>query len=141
MRKHIAKFALLTALAAAPWMEAHACDCRILDPDKAHQDSTHIILGEVIKVEAITTAPDGRGNIEYVATLKPVETYRGKPNVEVRVKFFVNPGVIGCGVSMKVGERYVILEKERDSLIYDGLCAERIRVAIHSVVEYMRTHP
>lgn len=142
MRKHLSKFALAVALALAPWIPAHACSCRILDPDKTHKDSALIILGEVTKVEAITTTQRGDGKIEYVATLRPVETYRGQPNVEVRVRFFVTPLLVdSCGASMKVGEKYVILEKERDSLVYDSLCSERIRMAVQSVVEYMRTRP
>ena len=87
MRKRIATLALLSVLTLAPCITANAYECVRTDLAKVHKDSTRIILGEVVKIEPLPSAQGDEVMREYVATLKPVESFRGQPNVEVRVRF------------------------------------------------------
>jgi hypothetical protein len=142
MRNLFAKLMLSAILAFTPWFGAQACECIARDVAKTYKDSTHVILGEVVKVDLVTAGQDNGGRLEYVATLKPVKTYKGQPNVEVRVRFFVNRDIISsCDATMRPGERYVILEKEREPLIYDSWCGVRIRQANAYLLDQVQALP
>jgi hypothetical protein len=146
MRKRVASLALLSALALAPCVTATAYECVRTDLAKVHKESTRIILGEVIRIELTQAAQDdgllAKG--EYVATLKPVEAFRGKPDVEVRVRFLASRMnfviTTDAEVIMTMGERYVLFEKEPDTLRYYSVCEDRVKKADKEIVEYVRSH-
>jgi hypothetical protein len=146
MRKRIAKFALLSALALAPCNRANAYECLRTDLANVHMDSTRIILGEVVKIELIQAAQrdDATQMSEYVATLKPVETFRGRRDVEVRVRFRAGPRqfiiLTDAEVIMVIGERYVVFEKGPDTLRYESICEDRVKKADREISEYVRSH-
>jgi hypothetical protein len=98
----------------------------------------------VVKIELIQAARGDDGKGEYVATLKPVEAFRGHPDVEARVRFLASRVnfiiLVDSEVIMAIGERYVLLEKEPDTLRYDSICADRVKKADKDIVEYLRSH-
>jgi hypothetical protein len=147
MRKRIARLALLSALALASCINANAYEeCVRTDLAKVQKDSTRVILGEVVKIELIQAARgDGlMAKGEYVATLKPVEAFRGKADVEMRVRFLASRMnfviTTDAEVIMTMGERYVLFEKEPDTLRYDSACEDRVKKADKEVLEYVRSH-
>jgi hypothetical protein len=147
MRKRIVDFVLFSALALAPCIKGNASEeCVRTDLTKVHKESTRIVLGEVVKIELIQAArgDDVNPTGEYVATLKPVETFRGRRDVEVRVRFRAGPRqfiILTDGeVIMAIGERYVLFEKGRDTLRYYSACEDRVKKADKEIVEYLRSH-
>jgi hypothetical protein len=147
MRKRTVGVALLSALALAPCIKGNASeDCLRTDLAKIHKESTRIILGEVVKIELIQAAQGDDVNqaSEYVATLKPVEIFRGRRDVEVRVRFSASPRhfiILTDGeVIMAIGERYVLFEKEPGTLRYGSVCEDRVKKADNEIIEYVRSH-
>jgi hypothetical protein len=144
MRTRIAELALLSALSLVPCIKANAYECVRTDLAKVHKDSTRVIIGEVVKIEVIQAAQGDEVIGEYVATLKPVEAFRGQPNVEARVRFSAHSRYFtitnDSEVIMTIGERYVLFEKEPDTLRYDSICADRVKKADKDIMEYLRSH-
>jgi hypothetical protein len=143
MGKQFAKLALSAVLAMGLWVDVQACECLRLDTAATYKESTHVFLGEVVRVEALPkSGGDKSETAEYVAVLKAVETYKGKPGREVRVRFSVSlTSRSSCGASMRVGERYVILEREPTPLIYESYCSSRIRPATKYMMDYLKNLP
>jgi hypothetical protein len=141
-----AKLALFSLLALAPSIKARAYECLRTDLARVQRESTRIVLGEVVKIELLQAAQGDDANLtsEYVATLKPVEIFRGRRDVEVRVKFRAGPRqfiILADGeVIMAPGEQYVLFEREPNTLRYDSLCEDRVKEADNELVEYVRSH-
>lgn len=149
MARHIATLVVFLA-ALAHWGDAAACTClRPVLPD-LYKDSTHVFLGEVVKIELLTTDPVHGQEVTYVATLGRVETFKGSSSAEARVTFtgtYAEPGrpipresvvdeatgetleivvVGGCALGMAAGAKYYIFEKRGEPLHYSGWCAQRV---------------
>jgi hypothetical protein len=159
MRRSYTILGLLFTI-VAPWTDAVACSC--LRPVLAdlYQDSTHVIFGEVVRIDLVTKNPVHGEKVTYVATVKPIETYKGPSDVEARVTFtekYVEPGgslpeqtvvsengetlvlVGGCEWGMAVGLKYVVFEKKDAPLNYYGWCGDRVMSDGIIKLDYMRT--
>jgi len=159
MRTRIAILAGVIAT-LAPWAAVEACSC--FQPSLAglYKDSARVILGEVEKVEVQTTDPVDGQEVTFVATVRPIETYKGPGNVDIRITFTGRysdpkrpvppPGpdgelaertwtlVGGCPEGMAEGSRYVIFQKQDEQLHYAGWCDGRIQYWERIVLDYMR---
>jgi hypothetical protein len=160
MRRTCAALALLFA-GLAPWADATACSCLRPALTDLYKDSAHVILGEVVSVELQTRDAVHGQEVTYVATVKPVETYKGPSDVVVRVTYtglYAEPGrplppptvvdevtgetlvlVGGCGGGMAVGVKYFIFEKQGEPLHYGGWCTQRVMYESIIVPDYMRS--
>jgi hypothetical protein len=163
MRKYVFAFALFIS-AVASWTDAAACSC--LRPVLAdlYKDSTHVILGEVVKVELVTQNPVHNQDATYVATVKAAETYKGASDVEVRITYkarYLEPGkalpplpttvdeetgeeleiiqVGGCEGGLAVGARLFVFEKQGEPLHYGGWCTQRVMHESIIKPDYMRS--
>lgn len=150
---------LLTLL--APWTEASACSCARPPLPALFNDSTRVFLGEVVKIELLTKDPVDGQEVTYAATVRPLETFKGSSNDDVRVTFtgkYAAPAsrplpeqsevdpvfgeraltiVSGCPSGMAEG-KYYIFEKQGEPLTNPGWCSPRIVYETIIVLEFMR---
>jgi hypothetical protein len=132
---------------------SNAFACRCVQPVLAQifENSTHVILGEVVRIDLASRNPVHGEKADYVAVLRAVETFKGHAGREVRVKFadhYANPqregvqpeeiAVNSCDASIEVGERYLIFEKESEPLELGSWCSQRIQIADRIDLDYLR---
>jgi hypothetical protein len=129
-----------------------------------YNDSTRAFLGKVIEIKLLTKDPVDGQEVTFVATVRPLETFKGSSNADVQVTFkgkhatptapalpVPSPAVIdpafaertvtlvdsGCGFGMSEG-KYYIFEKQGEPLTYEGWCSARVVSESIIVLEFMR---
>jgi hypothetical protein len=152
--------AFLLAL-LAPWMEANACSCGRPHLPALYKESARVFLGDVVKIEVLTSNPVHGQEVTYGAMVRPVETFKGASTTDVQVTFkgtYIEPGrtlpaptVIdeetgrtltlidgGCDFGMSQS-KYYIFEKQDEPLQYGGWCSTRVVYESIIVLDFMRS--
>jgi hypothetical protein len=161
MRKHFAALAVLAAT-LAPWTDVAACTCLRPSLPELYGDSARVFLGEVVEIGLLTENPVDGQEVTYVATVRPLETFKGSSGADVRVTFtgkyaapvssplpdrsVVDPAFAertltlvdsSCSFGMAEG-KYFIFEKQGEPLTYAGWCSQRVVFESIIVLEFMR---
>jgi hypothetical protein len=165
MSKHIAAIALLMAT-MVPLAVFAACACPRPELSYLYKTSVRAFFGEVVKVEILTKDPVDGKEATYVATVRPVEVFKGASNADVRVTFTKiytvpkppiparDPPMLDpafgersvtyidsdrCGSSHEMaGGKYYIFEKQGEPLTYSGWCTERVVEETAATIDVMR---
>lgn len=162
MRNHIAAFALFVTTLAA-WTGAVACTCARPELTDLYKNSTRVFLGEVVDIALLTKDPVDGQEVTYVATVRPLETFKGSSNDDVRVTFTgryavpisrplpdqaeLDPAFAersltlvtsSCTFGMPEG-KYYIFEMQGEPLTYTGWCSPRVVYESIIKLDYMRT--
>jgi hypothetical protein len=164
VRKHIAAAALLVAT-MTPLVGSAMCVCPY--PVLPYKNSTRVFLGEVVRIELLTKSPVYGQEVTYVATIRPLEIFKGTSNADVRVTFATihidlkpiiplpGPPVLdpafgertltmvtsgNCRPSPLMADgKYYIFEKQGEPLIYSGCATERIVSDTATTIHAMRS--
>jgi hypothetical protein len=166
MGKHIAAVALLVAT-MTPSVGSARCVCPYPALPYLYKNSTRVFLGEVVGIELMTKNPADSQEVTYVATVRPLELFKGASNVDIRVTFtatyFVpkppiplqSPAVLdpafgertltivtsgSCRpLPMMADGKYYIFESQGEPLTYSGCGTERIVSENGTTIDAMRS--
>ena len=134
----------------ATTQRATACSCSLPPLAEVFRSSDRVLLGEVTRVEQITTQPVHGKKADYVALIRALEFFKGAAEPEVRV-YFSNRFeaqnrsgeegeevvISSCDAAMAVGEQYVILEKRGERLELTSWCVDRIHIASRIRLDFL----
>ncbi len=114
------KFSILLILTLSSLIKySEACSCIMPTPDlsKAFKDYTNIFFGKVAAVteEKNASLPENEYKIKFVGILN----FKGK-NPEGGDSYYTNKSSAACGVSVKVGEEWIVYTNPYDSKSKDG---------------------